>query len=152
MPIKSWSLTTRERSTTTIAMPPRLDTWIGPAARPVPPLQRSAAASACFARRRRALPYWQLYVPDNVRARAAFGRHYLPLLSLRTLADRLEADRGKHMASARQSVERKPAPDRGIRAFAVVGRYERPPRRLPLRVERARSRARADLDPRPGRA
>ena len=54
-------------------------------------------------------------------AGSAFGRLHLTLPAIRTLAHSLETVRGSHMASARQSVEREPPPDGGIRALAVRG-------------------------------
>src|ERR1022692_4769717 len=63
------------------------------------------------------------------------------LMDIAQIADSMETVAGNHMVLACQSVEREPPPDRGIRALAVVGLYPQPSRRLPLRIEGARSRA-----------
>ena len=67
LPNKSWWLTTRERSTTTTAMQPRLDTWIGLSSqtRSAVTTERRWFAFLCPTRGER-FRYWQLYVPDNV--------------------------------------------------------------------------------------
>ena len=79
------------------------------------------------------------------RAGSAFGRLHLALLALCILADSLEKVRGNHVVSARQSVEREPPPDGGIRPLAVDARYPRPSRRIPLCIEGARSGASSGL-------
>lgn len=66
----------------------------------------------------RVLPFWQLYVADNVVSAPLAARLHLTLLAIRTLAHGLETTRRSHMASACQSVQQEPPPDGGIRTLA----------------------------------
>ena len=100
----------------------------------------------------RALPFWQLYVADNVVPVSAFGGLHPQLLPCDThcslTAWKQLPDFRNHMASLRAA---NPSsgnlpPDGGIRDLAVVGRYPATASRsIPLCIEGARSRASSGL-------
>jgi hypothetical protein len=132
VPSKSWWVTTRERSTTTTAMPPRLDTWIGLSSQIRSAGTTSVAGSPSYPRRGASASVLAALRSRQLGASSAFGRLHRTLLALCVLADSLEKFRGNHVVSACQSVEREPPPDGGIRALAGFGRYPQPSRCIPL--------------------
>ena len=113
---------------------------LGHAAGSVPALRRRRSGSATAPEGGRRAPVLAALRRPEREAGPSGHRLDLDSLSLRSVADRIEERAGDQVVSARQSVERKPAPHGGIRGPASHRWPSRVPRRLPLRSEGTWSR------------
>src|SRR3990172_9262548 len=83
----------------------------------------------------RSLPYWQLYTIGTAPPEPRFPGVGLPLLSVRTGSDGVEATPRDDVVPAREPFEREPSSDRGLCRSSRDRAAGRNARRVPLRSE-----------------